>query len=65
MLKKLCRHGLIDRHVEPSVPPKVSYSLTQSGDGLLAVMEGLTCWIAKERETVERAKARYDARMEA
>ncbi|MBC9247555.1 helix-turn-helix transcriptional regulator [Paracoccus sp. 11-3] len=65
VLKKLCRHGLIDRHVEPSIPPKVSYSLTKSGEGLLAVMEGLTGWIAKELETVERAKARYDARAQA
>lgn len=65
VLKKLCRHGLINRHVEPSIPPKVSYSLTQSGEGLLEVMEGLTAWIAKELETVERAMARYDAQMQA
>lgn len=61
VLKQLCRHGLITRYVEPSVPPKVSYSLTESGEGLLAVMGGLTDWIARELDHVETAKRRYDA----
>lgn len=60
-LKELCRHGLIDRQVEPSVPPKVSYSLTQCGEGLLDVMEHLTGWIARELEGIEKAKRRYEA----
>ena len=60
-LKELCRHGLITRHVEPSVPPRVSYELTASGEGLLGVMEGLTGWIARELEGIEAAKRRYDA----
>lgn len=61
VLKKLCRHGLVVRRVEPSVPPKVRYSLTQSGTGLLDVMAGLTEWIARELEAVELAKQQYDA----
>lgn len=59
-LKDLCRHGLISRHVEPSVPPKVSYSLTQCGQGLLIVMEQLTGWIGSELDAIEVAKQRYD-----
>ncbi|MFD1880586.1 winged helix-turn-helix transcriptional regulator [Paracoccus pacificus] len=59
-LKTLCRNGLTDRHVQPTVPPKVSYSLTPSGQGLLSVMERLTDWIGRELQTVEAAKARYD-----
>lgn len=59
-LKGLCRHGLMQRHVEPSIPPKVSYELTSTGMGLLSVMEGLTGWIAQELDAVEAAKARYD-----
>lgn len=59
-LKELCRHGLISRHVEPSVPPKVSYRLTQCGEGLLDVMDHLTGWIAKELDGIEVAKRRYD-----
>lgn len=59
-LKDLCRHGLISRHVEPSVPPKVSYSITRSGDGLLDVMQQLTGWIANELDSIEAAKREYD-----
>ena len=59
-LKDLCRHGLISRHVEPSVPPKVSYSLTPCGEGLLDVMGQITGWIASELDTIEAAKRRYD-----
>ncbi len=59
-LKELVRHGLASRHVEPSIPPKVSYALTRSGTGLLSVMEGLTGWIADELATVEAAKALHD-----
>ena len=61
VLKKLCRHGLITRHVEPSVPPKVSYALTNLGEGLLGVMDGLTGWIGRELENVETARRHYDA----
>lgn len=59
-LKDLCRYGLVSRHVEPCVPPKVSYSLTASGGGLLDVMEHLTDWIARELDTIAAAKREYD-----
>lgn len=59
-LKDLCRNGLTERHVEPSVPPKVSYSLTPCGRGLLVVMDQLTGWIARELDNIEMAKQRYD-----
>ena len=58
-LKELCRHGLINRHVEPTVPPKVSYSLTRCGEGLLSVMDGLTGWIAGELAYIENAKKSF------
>ena len=60
-LKDLWRHGLISRHVEPSVPPKVSYSLTPSGQGLHDVMGQLTGWIASELDSIEAAKRRFDS----
>jgi DNA-binding HxlR family transcriptional regulator len=59
-LKDLCRHGLTARHVEPCVPPKVSYSLTPCGKGLLEVMDHLTGWIARELNDIELAKDRFD-----
>ena len=42
------------------MPPKVSYRLTQCGEGLLDVMDHLTGWIAKELDGIEVAKRRYD-----
>ncbi|WP_295809299.1 helix-turn-helix domain-containing protein [uncultured Nitratireductor sp.] len=62
-LKTLCRSGLIDRHVEPTVPPKVSYSLTVTGRDLISVMEGITGWIARQLPNIEKAQARYDRRV--
>lgn len=46
-LKALGAKGLLERRVEPSIPPKVSYSLTEPGRELLVVMEALTAWIAR------------------
>lgn len=61
VLRKLTRHGLISRHVEPSIPPKVSYALTGAGEGLLVVMDGLVDWIGREFNSIEMAKQRFDA----
>ena len=59
-LKALCRSGLIERHVEPSVPPKVSYTLTATGADLLSVMDSLTGWIADKLPQIVEAERRYD-----
>lgn len=59
-LRTLTRSGLVARHVEPSVPPKVSYTLTPTGTELLAVMEGLTGWIARNLDTIEATRRAHD-----
>lgn len=59
-LKELCRHGLVARHVEATIPPKVSYELSPCGEGLLEVMNNLTAWIARELEGIEQAKQSFD-----
>ncbi|MCR3758325.1 helix-turn-helix transcriptional regulator [Clostridium felsineum] len=43
-LRALEETGLIHRSVYPSVPPKVEYSLTNSGQSLLPVLKGLCTW---------------------
>lgn len=60
-LKSLCRSGLIERHVEPSVPPKVTYTLTPIGTDLLSVMDVLTGWIADKLPAIIEAEQRYDS----
>ena len=59
-LRTLTRSGLVARHVEPSVPPKVSYTLTPTGTELLAVMEGLTGWIARNLDTIEATRRYFE-----
>lgn len=60
-LKSLCRSGLIERHVEHSTPPKVSYSLTPIGSDLLSVVDVLTDWIADKLPAIIEAQKRFDA----
>jgi len=48
-LKELKEEGLIDRDVEDSVPPKVTYTLTKDGRSLHERMKPLVRWV-NERE---------------
>ena len=59
-LKALCRAGLVERNVEPSIPPKVSYTLTPIGGDLLSVMDGLTGWIGDNLPRIIEAEHLYD-----
>lgn len=43
-LKEMAADGLIKRHVFPEVPPKVEYSLTQTGESLRPVIDSLNQW---------------------
>lgn len=59
-LKKLARYGLVERHVEATRPPKVSYTLTPIGAELTEVVKQLANWIGRRMPAIEEAKARYD-----
>lgn len=59
-LKKITREGLVERHVEVSRPPKVSYSLTPMGGELAEVIGQLTDWIGRRFYEIEEARLRYD-----
>ena len=48
-LRRLEVDNLIERHSYPEVPPRVEYTLTQEGSGLIPIMEQLTKWGAKNR----------------
>ena len=60
-LRELVRDGLVDREVEPSVPPKVSYSLTPLGEGLAGSLQTLLTWIGTHTPDVIAAQRRHDA----
>ncbi|MEU6394800.1 helix-turn-helix domain-containing protein [Streptomyces sp. NPDC046939] len=61
-LKNLERDGLVIRTVHPTVPPRVEYALTGSGDSLHTVLYGLVQWTEGHLEGIVRARAAHDAR---
>ena len=61
-LKALERDGLIERTVYPTVPPRVEYELTELGRTLLVPVSALAEWAEANRQTIQGARVRYDAR---
>ncbi|MED4953796.1 helix-turn-helix domain-containing protein [Paenibacillus macerans] len=59
-LRKLERNGLVQRHITPTVPPIVEYSLTPLGESLLQPMRELRQWGRENYLHVEAARADYD-----
>lgn len=43
-LRELEQHGLVHREVYPEVPPKVEYSLTETGRSLEPILLALKAW---------------------
>lgn len=43
-LKELERDGLIHREEYPQIPPKVEYSLTETGRSLMKILDQLCIW---------------------
>ncbi|GGG79117.1 winged helix-turn-helix transcriptional regulator [Paenibacillus radicis (ex Gao et al. 2016)] len=59
-LRKLERDGIVQRHITPSVPPMVEYSLTLLGQTLLRPMRELRQWGRDNYMHVEAARMQYD-----
>ena len=59
-LRGLERDGLITRTVEPTIPPKVEYELTDLGRTLLAPVFTLAQWAVDHRTSTHEARRRYD-----
>jgi DNA-binding HxlR family transcriptional regulator len=52
-LRKLERHGLIERTVHPVIPPKVEYALSPLGRSLLEPLLGLCHWVDDHWEQMQ------------
>jgi len=63
-LRGLERDGLVTRTVFPTVPPRVDYELTELGQTLIKMLQGLGEWAIANRPTIVAARAAYDARGE-
>ena len=63
-LRGLERDGLVTRTVFPTVPPRVDYALTDLGQTLIQMLQGLGEWAIEHRPTIVAARAAYDARVE-
>lgn len=60
-LRGLERDGFVSRRVTPSVPPRVDYALTTLGHELLVPVGALGDWAFANIDTVEAARAAFDA----
>lgn len=60
-LRSLERDGLVARHVRPTSPPEVTYSLTDLGHSLAVPIDVLGQWAVKNREQMRNARLRFDA----
>jgi DNA-binding HxlR family transcriptional regulator len=59
-LRGLERDGLITRTVEPSIPPKVEYELTDLGRTLLVPVMALAQWAVDHRTCIHDAQRKFD-----
>lgn len=60
-LKTLEADGLIDRKVYAQVPPKVEYTLTDSGRSLIPLIMQLTEWAQQNMKNVMTHRRRYES----
>ncbi len=59
-LRSLERDGLVARHVRPTSPPEVEYSLTELGHSLAVPIDVLGQWAVRNREQMRDARSRFD-----
>ena len=60
-LKTLEADGLIDRKVYAQVPPKVEYTLTETGRSLIPLIMQLTEWAQQNMKNVMAHRRRYES----
>ena len=60
-LRGLERDGLVSRTVEPTVPPRVTYALTELGESLTEPVEALGRWAFAHIACIRAAQERFDA----
>lgn len=59
-LRRLERDGHVLRHVEPTVPPSVSYELSDLGRSFAVQVALLTKWSRQHKSQIETAQRMFD-----
>lgn len=59
-LRGLERDGLVARTIEPSVPPRVTYALTDLGRDLFSRIDALMDWVRGHNAHIRAARDRFD-----
>lgn len=59
-LKTLEADGLVARKVYSEVPPKVEYSLTETGESLVPIILELTAWAQKNMKSIIRHRKEFE-----
>ena len=62
-LRHLERDGILTRQVYPEVPPRVEYTLTARGQGLLVPVKALIAWILNEWPEIAKSRREYDQKI--
>jgi len=60
-LRTLGADGLVSRKVYPEVPPKVEYSLTETGLSLVPFIVQLTEWAQKHMKSIVKHREEFEA----
>jgi DNA-binding HxlR family transcriptional regulator len=62
-LRMLEQEGILYRHYEPTVPPQVTYGLTERAKELMAILDQLDDlaqrWYGQEQEIASRQSSNY------
>jgi len=59
-LRMMERNGLVERHVHPTVPPRVEYTLTEAGQGLRATVDAMCDWTHRYLAHIEASRRGFD-----
>lgn len=60
-LRMLERNGLVERYVHPTVPPRVEYTLTEPGRGLLETTHHMCDWTHRYLGHIEASRRGFGA----
>jgi DNA-binding HxlR family transcriptional regulator len=59
-LRNLERDGFVERTVTPSIPPHVSYGLTDLGQSLSVPVRALCSWSLANIDAIDAARERFE-----